>query len=197
MPISKTTAQEICTKPEFAIVEPSYTKETKGLTLAKLRLKLASAKKMHASIKDRLKKQEREMAGKNKTGKKTPPAAVQGTGKKLQLFTETIERYEKLSVKLAKPMKAVKAPAKKIVVKVPAKKAKPAPKKTIVKAVIKKIKPAVKKPAGKVAAKAKPKKVAAPAKKVTKPTKKTAPAKTKSPAKKAVKTPAKAKRSSK
>lgn len=100
MAISKPVAQKLCTKLEFALVEASFPPGIKSFTLTKIKTKVASAQKYLDKWKDLQKKQERELSGQQASGKKVPLSPIEGTKKKIQLFSETIDRFTKQMVQL-------------------------------------------------------------------------------------------------
>jgi len=124
MAVSKTVAQELCTKLEFAVVEASFPQAIKELTVAKLKLKAGSSKKHLDKWKDLQKKQERELSIKKKAGEKVPLAPIERTKKKVQLFTETSERFNKQIKLLEEKAKKAAAADKKAAAKKEQKKAK-------------------------------------------------------------------------
>jgi len=90
MTISRTEAKDICTKPEFELVEASFSPEVKAFSPARLRSKIARARKLQDKYRDLSRKQNRET-------KETDPSrgsANTRTEQKATLFDETRERFE-------------------------------------------------------------------------------------------------------
>jgi hypothetical protein len=106
MTVSKTMAVELCTKPELAQVEASFPPAVKELSLAQLCTKASATRKTLEKWQGQLRTQEREIATQQKAGKKVPFDPVARTRKKVQLFEETLARFEKqlkaLEIKEAK-----------------------------------------------------------------------------------------------
>lgn len=93
MPITRTQAKEICTKPEYELVEASFRPAVTGLSAARLRSKLERARRLQEKYRDLARQQHR-------TSKERTPARPRGasnlrTERKARLFAETRERFEK------------------------------------------------------------------------------------------------------
>lgn len=133
MAISKTIAQDLCSKIEFNLVEASFPQNIKLLTGYKLKMKIASCKKYLGKWKDLVKKQARELASRKKKGERVPIEPHKRTIKKVQLFEETLVRFEKQQKKLIEKAAREKKEAERAKAKKAAKKQKvktpPVPKK--------------------------------------------------------------------
>lgn len=93
MPVSRAQAKEICTKPEFELVEASFRPAVTELTPARLRSKAQRARRLQDKYRDLAERQ-------NRGTKETQPGrprsrANQRTERKARLFAETRERFEK------------------------------------------------------------------------------------------------------
>ena len=117
MAISKTVAQELCTKLEFTLIETSFPQAIKDLTVAKLKVKAGSSKQHLDKWKDLQKTQARELAARTKLGEKVPLAPIERTNKKVQLFSEVTERFNKQIKLLEEKAKKAAAVEKKAALK--------------------------------------------------------------------------------
>jgi hypothetical protein len=94
MPISRPTAQRLCTKPEFELVEASFPARAKQLTPARLRQKVVRARKLRDKYRDLAKRQRLEARGKRAPQRSRPAQGNENTDRKAQLFQETLDRFE-------------------------------------------------------------------------------------------------------
>ena len=117
MTITKAVAEKLCTKAEFNFVEASFPQGIKELTVAKIKRKIEATKKHLNKWKTLQKKQERDLSKEIKAGKKTPLNPIERTKKKVQILTETIERFKAQAAKLDAKEKKEKEAAKKAALK--------------------------------------------------------------------------------
>lgn len=94
MPISRPTAQRLCTKPEFELVEASFPARAKQLTPGRLRQKVVRARKLRDKYRDLAKRQRLEARGKRAPQRSRPAQGNENTDRKAQLFQETLDRFE-------------------------------------------------------------------------------------------------------
>lgn len=94
MPISRLTAQRLCTKPEFELVEASFPARAKQLTPGRLRQKVVRARKLRDKYRDLAKRQRLEARGKRAPQRSRPAQGNENTDRKAQLFQETLDRFE-------------------------------------------------------------------------------------------------------
>lgn len=92
MPVTRAQAKEICTKPEYEMVESSFRPAITSLTPARLRSKVERSRKLQDKYRELAHKQNRESKEQQGHARGT---ANQRTEKKAQLFAETRERFEK------------------------------------------------------------------------------------------------------
>jgi hypothetical protein len=90
MPITRSEAKDICTKPEFELVESSFSPAVKSLSPARLKSKIGRARKLQDKYRDLARKQNRETKGSDPSRE----AANKRTEQKATLFDETRERFE-------------------------------------------------------------------------------------------------------
>lgn len=123
MPISRTSAQRLCTKPEFELVDASFPARVKELTPGRLRQKVARARKLRDKYRDLSKRQRLEARGKRAPQRSRPAQGHENTDRKAELFQETLERFEtqlrrtgatSAQDEEAKPSGAKKSGAKKV-----------------------------------------------------------------------------------
>jgi hypothetical protein len=93
MPVTRAQAKEICTKPEYELVESSFRPAVTSLTAARLRSKVERSRKLQDKFRELAKKQNRE--SKEKQSGQARGTSNQRTERKAQLFAETRERFEK------------------------------------------------------------------------------------------------------
>ncbi|CAN5759845.1 hypothetical protein BH23GEM6_BH23GEM6_24940 [soil metagenome] len=90
MPITRSEAKDICTKPEYELVESSFSPPAKAFSPARLRSKIARARKLQDKYRDLARKQNRE----TKEADPSRGTANTRTEQKAKLFDETRERFE-------------------------------------------------------------------------------------------------------
>jgi hypothetical protein len=93
MPVSRSQAREICTKPEMELVEASFPPSVNALSPARLRQKVSRARRLQDKFRDLAQKQNRASKGDTPTGR--GPRANARTERKARLFDETRARFEK------------------------------------------------------------------------------------------------------
>jgi hypothetical protein len=93
MPVSRSEAREICTKPEMELVDASFPPAVNALSPARLRQKVTRARKLQDKFRDLAQKQNRASKGDTPTGR--GPKANARTELKSQLFEETRVRFER------------------------------------------------------------------------------------------------------
>jgi hypothetical protein len=125
---SKSAARKLATQAEWTLLEASYPPLLKEITPARLKQKVARARKLQDKYRDRARQQRGEQRGK-RTPKATRAAAGNaGTLAKQELFAEALARFEaqlaKLEEKAAK--EAAKAAARQQKASVPKRSARPA-----------------------------------------------------------------------
>jgi hypothetical protein len=91
MPVSRAQAKEICTKPEYELVEASFRPAVTELTPARLRSKIERARKLQDKYRDLSRQQNRG----TKETERSRQASNLRTERKSRLFEETRERFEK------------------------------------------------------------------------------------------------------
>jgi hypothetical protein len=91
MPVTRAQAKEICTKPEFELVEASFRPAITALTAAQLRAKVERARSLQDKNRDLSRQQSR---GVKETGTRKDGQNAR-TERKAKLFIETRERFEK------------------------------------------------------------------------------------------------------
>lgn len=94
MPISRASAQRLCTSPEFDLVEASFPANAKQLTPSRLRQKVARARRLRDKYRDLAKRQRLEARGKRAPQRSRPAQGHENTDRKAQLFQETLDRFE-------------------------------------------------------------------------------------------------------
>jgi hypothetical protein len=92
MPVTRAQAKEICTKPEYEMVESSFRPAITSLTPARLRSKVERSRKLQDKYRELAQKQNRESKEQQGHARGT---ANQRTEQKARLFAETRERFEK------------------------------------------------------------------------------------------------------
>jgi hypothetical protein len=98
MPISRTQAREICTKPELELVESSFAPAVNAFTPARLRSKITRSRKLQDKFRELSREQHRSLKG--GSARDRPSNANARTERKARLFEETRERYEKRLARL-------------------------------------------------------------------------------------------------
>jgi hypothetical protein len=91
MPVPRAEAKEICTKPEYELVEASFRPAITALTAPRLRSKINRARQLQDKYRDLSRRQNRS----TKQAGRSRDAANLRTERKARLFAETRERFEK------------------------------------------------------------------------------------------------------
>jgi hypothetical protein len=91
MAVSMAKAREVCTKEEMELVESSFPPHVKKLTPARLRSKVARARKLGDKFSDLARKQNRA----SKEADRSPEKANVRTELKSRIFAETLQRFER------------------------------------------------------------------------------------------------------
>jgi hypothetical protein len=94
MAITRTTAQRLCSAPEFELVEASLPPSARQLTPGRLRQKVTRARRLRDKYRDLAKRQRLEARGKRAPQRARPAQGQENTERKAQLFQETLERFE-------------------------------------------------------------------------------------------------------
>jgi hypothetical protein len=94
MAISRTTAQRLCTKPEFELVEASFAPHVKTLSPARLRQKVARTRRLRDKYRDLARRQRLEARGKRSPQRARPAQGHDNTDRKATLFQEVLDRFE-------------------------------------------------------------------------------------------------------
>ncbi|MBX3323599.1 MAG: hypothetical protein KF757_11475 [Phycisphaeraceae bacterium] len=94
MTITIARAKAICSKPELGLVHWSTRQRVKDLTPSRLAQKLALARKLRDKYRDLVNQQTREQRGKSTRTRTRPVGDNKNTHLKLQLFQETLDRFE-------------------------------------------------------------------------------------------------------
>lgn len=92
MAISREQAKEICTKPEFELVEASFPPTVLQLTPARLRSKAERSRKLQDKYRDLSRGQSRKLKESNPSSRLQN--SNQRTKQKAQLFGEVRDRFE-------------------------------------------------------------------------------------------------------
>jgi hypothetical protein len=92
MPVTRAQAKEICTKPEYELVEASFRPAVTEMTPARLRSKIERARKLQDKNRQQAEKQNRETKDREPGRQRS---ANLRTERKAKLFAETRERFEK------------------------------------------------------------------------------------------------------
>jgi hypothetical protein len=98
MAISRGQAKEICTKPEFELVEASFAPTVNSFTPARLRSKISRTRKLQDKYRELARTQHRSL--KDGASSKRNRDSNARTERKAKLFEETRERFEKRLQKL-------------------------------------------------------------------------------------------------
>jgi hypothetical protein len=115
MAISRSSAERLCTGPELELVEASYPANAKQLSPARLQQKIQRARRLRDKYRDLAKQQRGEARGKRQARSTRPASGNENTVRKAQLFTEVLERLQRVRPASSAAVKAgpEKAGAKK------------------------------------------------------------------------------------
>jgi hypothetical protein len=86
-------AKSLTTKSEYDVIQKATPTHIGKLTPAQLRKGLAAARRLRKKATDLAARQTREARGKGKVRGRRPAAPGENTGKKIELFTQAMERY--------------------------------------------------------------------------------------------------------
>lgn len=109
MPVTLAKAKELCTAAEHRIVKSSHPREIIGLTAARLREKIALARKLRDKWRDEARRQRRESRGKQRARGSRAATDNRRTVLKATIFDETLARF---TTRLAELEGVIAAPKK-------------------------------------------------------------------------------------
>lgn len=114
MPLTSTTARQLCTKAELALFTESLSRNVKSLDKKALRSQAARARELRNKYRQLANRQDREARGKEAARRRQPSQGSAATRKKEQLFAEALARFDAQAAKMRAAEKSLaKKPAKK------------------------------------------------------------------------------------
>jgi len=94
MAVTRQQAKKLCTVNEMKLVDASLRSHNKGMTSARLRQKIKLARELRDKYRSLAQRQRREVRGKQKPRGSRPAMGNQNTKLKMELFAETMARFE-------------------------------------------------------------------------------------------------------
>jgi hypothetical protein len=111
MTIPAKDVKQLCTAAELQLVNLSFGQTLKGVTPARLRQLIAQARRLRDKYRGESQRQRRESRGKAAPRGRTPSRGNNRTVQKVQVFQETLDRFQAKLDKLCKPEPEKKAKA--------------------------------------------------------------------------------------